>query len=111
MTEVTGVLVVQTNAVAGREDEFERWYDGMHIPEILTIPGFVAAQRFVLEPDARPGETPAPFRYLAIYELDVPVVAAAASLVEAIPGLTWTESIDSHRSLVGYVAAGPRVER
>ena len=39
-------MVVQTGPVsAEREDEYNDWYSGTHIPEVLAIPGFVAARR------------------------------------------------------------------
>ncbi len=57
-----------------REEEFNRWYDEVHLPDILSIPHVVAAQRFRLARDA--SRSPGPWaaedgpRYLAIYELD-----------------------------------------
>ncbi len=41
-------LLVLTNAVEGRDDEFNQWYDHQHIPDALDVPGYVAAQRFRL---------------------------------------------------------------
>ena len=57
-----------------REEEFNRWYDEVHVPDILTIPHVVAAQRFRLARDTSRSSSPwaaedGP-RYLAIYELD-----------------------------------------
>jgi len=48
-------------------DDWERWYVG-HIELLLTVPGFLGAQRFFTphSPDARP--------YLALYELSSPEV-------------------------------------
>ena len=40
------IFVVQVKAVEGREDEFNEWYDNVHIPEALAVDGFVAAHRF-----------------------------------------------------------------
>ena len=41
------------------DEEFCEWYDA-HLPEILSIPGFVSAQRFRLEPvvSMRPSRRP-----------------------------------------------------
>jgi hypothetical protein len=63
-----GVLVVMTQAVQGKEDEYHEWYNNVHIPELLAVPGIVAAQRFEAVPNAA-GQA-APQKYLAIYELD-----------------------------------------
>ena len=56
-----------TNAVKGKEAEFEAWYEQRHLSEVLTIPGFVAAQRYQLSPKQRDGEAP-PWEFLALYE-------------------------------------------
>ncbi|WP_330255142.1 hypothetical protein OG874_11675 [Nocardia sp. NBC_00565] len=71
----TGLLLVQTNSVTGREDEFNRWYTETHLPEVLAVPGVVRAQRYavvpvrVLEFEGMSVPPPA-HRHLAIYELD-----------------------------------------
>jgi hypothetical protein len=62
-------FVVLTNAVAGREDEFNEWYTNRHIPDVLTLPGIVAAQRFKLSEQQR-RDPPYPWQYLAIYEAE-----------------------------------------
>ena len=73
-----GVLVVMTDPIAGKDDEFNHWYDTVHIPHVLAVPGFAAAQRFIAEP-WRDG-TLQPQRYLALYELDVAVDEALRSM-------------------------------
>jgi hypothetical protein len=56
-----GIMVVQSApADPSREDEYNEWYSTVHIPEILSIPGFAAARRYKA-PDGS---------YLAVYELD-----------------------------------------
>lgn len=66
-----GIMVVQTGPVsAEREDEYNDWYSGTHIPEILAIPGFVGARRYKLTGgDGTPS-------YLAIYEIEADDVTA-----------------------------------
>jgi hypothetical protein len=62
-----GIMVVQARpSDPAREDEFNDWYGNTHLPEILAVPGFVAARRYKLH-DPSGGGSPA---YLAIYELD-----------------------------------------
>ena len=61
-------LLAFTNPVAGREDEFNRWYDEQHVPDLLAVPGIVSAQRFALS-DAT-GEGQSQWSYLALYELE-----------------------------------------
>jgi hypothetical protein len=60
------ILVVQTNPLPGREDEYNDWYTNRHLQDVLKVPGFKSAQRFELaQPDER-----AKWRYLAIYEFE-----------------------------------------
>ena len=63
-------MVVLTNPVEGREQEYNDWYDGRHLDDVLRCPGFVGAQRFdyAMRPDAS-GEAPG-HRYLAIYDIE-----------------------------------------
>ncbi|NED90919.1 hypothetical protein G3I76_63920, partial [Streptomyces sp. SID11233] len=59
------VLLVFTDPQPGREEEFNAWYDEVHLPDVLGVPGYTAAQRFV----ARTGlhdEVPE-HRYVAVY--------------------------------------------
>jgi hypothetical protein len=57
---VRGVYVVRTRPVDGQEDEYHRWYDEVHVPEVLEVPGFLSARRF----GSADGD------FLAIYELE-----------------------------------------
>lgn len=72
------ILLVQSEPRDGRDDEYNQWYDDEHLPDVLTVPGFVAARRFAAVPGVH-GELPA-HRYLAIYEIetDDPTAALAA---------------------------------
>ncbi|MFT4123847.1 MAG: hypothetical protein QM635_08445 [Microbacteriaceae bacterium] len=70
-------LVSLTNALPGRDGEFQDWYWGRHIPEILALPGFVGARCLRLE--GEPGPI-APYRYATIYEIDGSAERARALL-------------------------------
>jgi hypothetical protein len=65
-------FVVFTNATEGQEAEFNRWYDEQHVPDVLKVPGFVAAQRFVA---SRVRGEPA-HGFLTIYEISTDDVDA-----------------------------------
>ena len=41
-------LVALTTPHPGREAEFHDWYQNVHLPEILSLPGGVSAQRYQL---------------------------------------------------------------
>ena len=65
------ILNVFTNCPADQEEEFNRWYNEIHLPDILAIEGFVGARRYKLSGPGpqmvtRSGE-PAVAQYLAVY--------------------------------------------
>lgn len=67
-----GLMLVQSApSNPAREDEYNAWYAGKHIPEVREIPGVVSARRYKLV--GRKGQAPA---YLAIYELEADDVRA-----------------------------------
>ena len=65
------VLVVQSQASdESREDEYHKWYENTHIPQLKEVPGIVSARRFTLAGGGfGPADTSIP-AHLAIYELD-----------------------------------------
>jgi hypothetical protein len=67
--------VVFTEAQTGRDAEFNEWYDKQHVPDVLKVPGYCAAQRFRLEPDPN-APAGGPNKYLALYEMETDDVAA-----------------------------------
>ena len=82
-------LVVLTNPVEGREDEYNEWYSDRHLEDVLAVEGFEAAQRFEFVPS---GLSPdAPYRYLAVlHESEGRVAEARALWVEARAALQTT---------------------
>lgn len=71
------LAVVFTNAVEGREDDFGKWYDNEHIPDLLDVPGVKAAQRFEITGDRPEGLAQ---RFMVVYELDRPWSEVMAEL-------------------------------
>lgn len=63
------------------EEEFNAWYD-VHVTEILAVDGWVAATRYRVEPTVGADES-GRYRFLSIYELDVPPEVAVANLAAA----------------------------
>jgi hypothetical protein len=61
-------FVVLTNPAPGREDEFNDWYNGRHLDDVLSVPGFVAAQR--LEHAGLERDSSAKYKYLTIYDIE-----------------------------------------
>ena len=58
--------MVETNCVdASREEEFNDWYNNIHLPDVLETPGFVTARRYS-QKEFRDGRG----KYLALYEIE-----------------------------------------
>jgi hypothetical protein len=79
------ILAVMTNAMTPEQDaEFNDWYTNTHVPDVLKVPGFVAATRFCLLDKQLLDEVELPKqRYFAIYELDTADVDAASAGLQA----------------------------
>jgi hypothetical protein len=103
------LLLVHTTPVAGREDEYNAWYDSVHLREVLDVPEFVAAQRFAVS--ATPAADPLPAQpYLAIYEIETDDIdAALARLRKAAAAMDISATLD--RSSAALFVATPLGER
>lgn len=66
------VMIAQSAAKPGREDEFDAWYDAVHMKDICALPGVTGGRRFAATPFAVRG--PGAPR-LAIYEVETENVA------------------------------------
>jgi len=62
------ILVVLTEPVAGREDEYNDWYDHTHLRDVVGLDGFASAQRYAFVAPHADSDSPL-YRYLAIYEV------------------------------------------
>jgi hypothetical protein len=97
-----GVMVVQSGPAEGREDEYHDWYENVHIPEVLAVPGFVGARRFrALDGD----------HWLTIYEIDSDDIAATVGEFRSRSAAGETTKSDSMRTdppavVTLYEAAG-----
>jgi hypothetical protein len=66
----TYYFFVFSNPTTGHEDEYNKWYNEQHAPDVVSIPGFVTAQRFVKNdlPLYRMVDLQVP-KYLIIYKI------------------------------------------
>ena len=55
-------LIVYTSPAEGREDEYNAWYDDVHLAEFSALPGVINGRRFKVAGAAKP-------QYAAVYEL------------------------------------------
>ncbi|OBA72088.1 hypothetical protein A5641_09170 [Mycobacterium sp. 1554424.7] len=66
------VLLVETRPESPQlVDDYNKWHDDVHIPEMLTIDGFSSARRW----RAEDGES-----FITLYEIDTDVDTAKANL-------------------------------
>jgi hypothetical protein len=55
-------LIVYTSPADGREDEYNAWYDDVHLAEFSALPGVISGRRFKVVGAGKP-------QYAALYEL------------------------------------------
>ena len=101
------VLLVFTNADGGRHAEFNRWYDEIHLKEVLEVPGFIAAERFELG-EAQVDEAERSHRYLAIYEIDGDPAEALEALQAAAPGMDMSATLHADAQTSVFTPLTPR---
>lgn len=98
-------FIVHSNPVDGMEAEFNDWYDNRHLADILAIPGFARARRYVLS-----GAQHTPFtqyKYLAVYDIDGDPQAAMDALNTAIDdGLYFSEAFSMEFLATVYEPVG-----
>lgn len=95
-------LIVLSNAVAGRDVEYNEWYEHIHLPDVLRNPGFVSAERFKLQTTFSASGYVLP-TYAVRYTLrSVNIDATIAEINRRLSsGITrWNDAFDS-KSLVG----------
>jgi hypothetical protein len=107
------VLLVYTDVDPEHEEAFNRWYNEIHVPDILAVDGFSAARRYKLSGPPPRGQEPAS-RYLAIYEVDTDDTREAMKkLGEAVGGMQSAgRMFDQMKvgSTATYVAVADRQE-
>jgi hypothetical protein len=73
-TRGKGIFLVYTDIDSKHETEFNDWYNSEHIPELLAVPGILAAARY----EATKGGP----KYLAVYELETTDVVNTAAFTD-----------------------------
>ncbi len=91
-------MLVLINAKEGREDEFNRWYEDVHLSDILAVPGFIAARRF--EASATQMTGAAKHRYMTLYEIETDDIAEAIrALGGASGGMDLSDAMEMNGAL------------
>lgn len=110
------IQIVFSNPLEGRDQEFNEWYDNVHIPQLLAIPGMLSAQRYTLR-DAEMYRAPGGFapqhRYAIIYEMAGDVDTIMKSIQEAVMAgeIVMHDSLDMDSwRLAFWTPRGPKAE-
>jgi len=102
------LFLVFSHPIPGREEEFENWYTGQHVADVVNAAGFDTGRRYRLAGEG-------PHRYLALYQVkcDDPAANAAALHKAMVSGnLKMSDSFDhaSAKAMV-FLVHSPLVKR
>ena len=61
------LVLVLSDPTEGQEDEYNRWYEDLHMKEMLSTTNWKSAQRFVLKDELW---NKSAHNYLAVYEVE-----------------------------------------
>ena len=103
-------FVVLTNPKPGQDAEYNRWYDEVHLGDVVDVPGFVGAQRFAIEDAAHFSG----YRYLSIYDIecDDPKPVFEALMARAgTDAMALSPALDPDASTSLWRAIGPVVTK
>ena len=98
----------------GREEELEQWYDTQHMPDVLKLDGFVAAQRFRIENGPQGADVPR-WSLMGLYEIetdDIQATMAQIARVARTPAMPMTDAFDPATAVrIVAVEASDRITR
>ncbi len=86
--ESGGVMLFAMNVLPEVDAEFNAWFDDEHIPNLLKVPGVLAARRFRMQAGGS-------HRYLILYHLSKPEVQASAEWKQG-GASPWTDRMKPH---------------
>ena len=107
-------FVVLSNAVEGRDAEYDDWYNNRHIHDVLKVPGITRGQRFVWDNESLSGGVPPSHRYLAIYEIHTDDLNETLNYLYKNSGtdlMPLSDAMAQDSVAVFYRVSGPVVER
>lgn len=104
-------LIVFTEPKPGMDAEYNKWYEEIHLKEVLETEGFVAAQRFAVAPSQiGDNDDDVPGRYLAIYEIEAENIDVALEKLNSGAGtMNMSDALDlDNAKAIAYSAIGER---
>jgi hypothetical protein len=100
--------MVKSNAVEGREDEYNSWYNNVHLAEVLKIKGFLSAQRFIINEIQIQNEQV--HGYLAIYEIESADVSETIDSLRQASWLNRSDAIDARSTEISIFSAITQIQ-
>ena len=106
-----GILLVLSKPKSPEVDQdYNDWYDNVHLPEILALAGFKSARRFSMSDSQLASQggyasvsTRFPSHYVAVYEVEADDVnTAVQSLTDAGPTLNQGKAFDYDSALAVF---------
>ena len=94
------LFLVLSEPAEGREDDYNDWYENVHLDEVIATSAVINAQRFVLA-DQR-GQA-APHRYLALYEVEADDPSEVFKSIDARGGERQNSDALDRGSLAAWV--------
>jgi hypothetical protein len=103
------LFLVFTVPREGREAEYNSWYSGQHLDDVLRVKGFTAAQRFQVAPQFGAPEI---HPYLAVYEIETDDPQAALAELSGVADTNAMQISDALNSEIALTyLATPLTER
>lgn len=93
-------MSVMSDPVAGREGEYDSWYNERHLQDLLAVPGFKGARRYLVLDAFSHG---AARRFVAQYELETDNLPATMAVVNqrlGTPAMPMSETFDGATAVV-----------
>ncbi|MFN3233671.1 MAG: hypothetical protein ACE363_16145 [Alphaproteobacteria bacterium] len=91
------LVIIKSNAVAGREADYEAWYNNIHLGEVLQVPGFLTGQQYRTPPS--PDGSPPSHSHTAVFEVESDDITATLTQLgeEFASGrMTATDALDTN---------------
>ncbi|HEY3695824.1 hypothetical protein [Phenylobacterium sp.] len=101
-------LVVMSNPMEGREDEYNKWYNEHHLGAVLDIDDYTAAQRFRIVDGFESSH-----RYMALYDaesVDTETAMAKISQRVAEGRMPISDALDLRTSVTFYEPITPLIK-
>ena len=106
------LLVAASNCTdPDREEEFNHWYNTVHVPDVLETPGILRAKRYKCDevPEGR-------WKYLAIYDVETDDIQRTMSTFGEIVDAKWkqgrwSELLATDLYVAFYEQIGPPIEK